>query len=377
MHSAAFPEARILVVDDEPANVSVLERLLAKAGYTDVVSLTDSSQVLPTCLRSELDMILLDLHMPAPDGFAVMASLRPWLESHSVPILVLTADVTDESKKRALSEGAKDFVTKPFDAVEVVLRIENLLETRFFQTQLRNHNLLLDRRVRERTVELNEARLEVIRRLAIAGEYRDDDTGQHALRVGRTSASLALAAGLRDDDAELIRHAAPLHDIGKIGVPDRILLKPGPLTQVEMELMKNHVHIGAMILSGSRSPLLQVAEQIASTHHEWWDGGGYPHGLRGHDIPLAGRVVAIADVFDALTHDRPYKPARSLEESLAEIQALSGTQLDPELVAAFHTLDHRALLSRLEDAAGAPGQSDLDTARLASVAADVELATRR
>ena len=344
MGASTLKNARILIVDDEPANVSLLEYMLAQEGYTKVTSTTDSSEVVALCTRSQFDLVLMDLHMPRPDGFEVMELLAPWMEVRWFPILVLTADVTPEAKNRALSCGAKDFVTKPFETTEVLLRIQNLLEVRFLQLELRKHNLALEQRVSERTHDLRDARLEMLERLALAAEYRDDVTGEHTKRVGRTSGLVARALGLSDDDVELLTLSAPLHDVGKIGIPDRVLLKPGTLTAEEFEIMKRHTEIGQLMLSGSRSPLLQMAEQIVATHHEWWDGKGYPAGLSGKEIPIAGRVVAIADVFDALTHDRPYKLAWSLERAVEEIRRSSGQQFDPEVVEAFESLDHKDLL---------------------------------
>jgi putative two-component system response regulator len=345
LDQARLEQSRILIADDEETNVLLLERMLEQAGYTEVTSTSDSSQVAPLCAEDPPDLLLLDLHMPEPDGFEVMKILKPLVEARWFPILVLTADITLEAKREALANGAKDFVTKPFDRAEVMLRIRNLLETRFLQLELEKQNLMLEQRVYERTDDLNEARLEVLERLAVAAEYRDDATGEHTRRVGRTSSLLAEVLGLPQDQSELIRLAAPLHDIGKIGIPDRILLKEGRLTPEEFELMTSHVNIGRFILSGSRSPLLQMAEEIALTHHERWDGRGYLSGLSGEEIPIAGRIVAIADVFDALTHERPYKRAWPVDEALAEITGLRGEQFDPLVVDAFEMMDHRALLS--------------------------------
>jgi putative two-component system response regulator len=338
-------EGRILIVDDEPANVALLERLLKQSGYANLVTTTNSSQVLELCARMPPDLILLDLHMPSPDGFEVLEQLEPWISGRWLPVLVLTADVTRDTKQRALANGAKDFLVKPLDAVEVLLRIRNLLETRFLQLEFRKQNLALEQRVYDQGVDLSDARLEMLVRLARAAEYRDDDTGEHTQRVGRTSGLVADALGLETQEVKLIRHAATLHDVGKIGIPDQILLKPGSLTAAEFEVMKGHVGVGAEILSGSRSPLLRVAEEVALTHHEWWDGSGYRAGLREDEIPLAGRIVAVADVFDALTHDRPYKAAAPLDEALEEIRGLSGRQFDPSVVAAFEQLDHQTLLA--------------------------------
>ncbi|MDQ7849897.1 MAG: response regulator [Armatimonadota bacterium] len=332
-------DAVILVVDDEETNVLLLRRLLEQAGYSGVVSTTDPRQVLPLHQALSPDLILLDLHMPYLDGFAVLERLRPHIPSGDyLPVVVLTADITAQAKRRALAAGAKDFLTKPFDATEVLLRVHNLLETRRLHRQLQEHNRLLEERVRERTRELEEARLEILERLALAAEYRDDATGQHTRRVGQTAALLARALGLPQDQVELIGRAAPLHDIGKIGVPDGILLKPGPLTVEEFEMMKAHTVIGARILSGSRFPLLQLAEEIALTHHERWDGLGYPRGLRGEQIPLAGRIVAVADAFDAMTSGRPYRSSLSQEEVWALLWAGAGTQWEERLVRAFATV---------------------------------------
>jgi putative two-component system response regulator len=336
--------ARILIVDDEPANVLFLERLLERAGYQNLVTTTESAQVVPLCTQSPPDLVLLDLHMPAPDGFEVMRQLDPWVSANALPVIVLTADTTRDVRQAALAGGAKDFLVKPLDAMEVLLRIRNQLETRFLQVELRRQTLALEQRVHDQHADLDDARLEMLQRLARAAEYRDDDTGEHTQRVGRTSALVARRLDLAEEDVELIGHAATLHDIGKMAVPDLILLKPGRLTAEEFELIKTHVRAGADMLSNSRSPLLRVAERIALTHHEWWDGSGYLAGMRGDEIPLAGRIVAIADVFDALTHDRPYKQAIPLDPALAEIRSLSGRQFDPQVVEAFEALPHADLL---------------------------------
>jgi putative two-component system response regulator len=348
MDSEALNKAHIMIVDDEPANVLLLERILGQAGYSNLTTTTNSSEFLGLCMGTNPDLVMLDLHMPAPDGFEVMRQLAPWSDSRLLPIMVLTADASRDTKQRALSEGAHDFLTKPLDAVEVLLRTRNLLRMRFLEIAWRKQTLSLEAGVRERTEDLHKARLEMLERLAVAGEYRDDSTGEHTRRVGRTSALVAGALGVDEEEVELIRQAATLHDIGKIGIPDWILLKPGKLTPEERELMKKHVPIGRAILSGSRSPLLQMSEQIAFTHHEWWDGTGYVSGMDGNEIPLAGRIVAIADVFDALTHQRPYKEPMPVDAAVAEIRRSSGEQFDPSVVEAFQSLDHAALLAPIK-----------------------------
>lgn len=340
-------EASILIVDDEEPNVRLLERILDGAGYSNVESTTDPRRVLPLYIEREPDLILLDLHMPHLDGFEVMRQLKPLIPDGTyLPILVLTADVTSDAKERSLSDGARDFLTKPFDVTEVLLRVGNLLETRFLHRQLQQQNRRLEDRVRERTEELEQAHIETFERLALAAEYRDDDTGQHTRRVGRTAAVVARALGLPSSEVELIERASGLHDVGKIGVSDAILLKPERLTPVEFEVVKTHTIVGAKILSGSRSPLLRMAEEIALTHHERWDGSGYA-GLAREGIPLTGRITTVADVFDALTHRRPYKDPWPVEKALAEIASQRGRQFDPDVVDAFLRVQEVAILVAL------------------------------
>jgi putative two-component system response regulator len=321
-------QAKILIVDDEKANIRFLEVILDRAGYTNVHSASDARQTLPLFRDIHPDIVLLDLTMPYLDGFAVMQLLQPLMLHDAVPILMLTADVSTASKHRALKEGAKDFLTKPLDEIEVLLRINNLLESRLY-------GVLLEEKVLERTQDLELAQLETLERLALAGEFRDDDTGLHTRRVGRTAGRIAQALGLASLQVDLILRAAPLHDVGKIGIVDAILLKPGKLTQQEFDIMQQHTVIGGRMLSGSSSPWLQLAEEIALTHHERWDGTGYPSRLECEDIPISGRIVAVADVFDALAHERPYKKAWPPAEALAEIQRHSGLQFDPTVVEAF------------------------------------------
>jgi putative two-component system response regulator len=335
MDSDSLSDARILIVDDENANVLLLQRILQRAGFKESKSTTDSRHVLPLFTEFKPDLVLLDLHMPHLDGYAVMDQLRSRIgPSEYLPILVLTADVTAATKQRALSAGARDFLTKPLDATEVVLRIRNLLETRSLHKTLQSQNVRLEEKVRDRTAALQNAQLEILTRLASAAEYRDDDTGEHAQRVGSLAGFLAGASGFSAEQCELIRLAAPLHDVGKIGIPDTILLKPGALSTDEFDVMKTHTTIGAGILSGSRSPLLQLAEEIALYHHEKWDGTGYA-GLRSDGIPVPARLVAVADVFDALTHERPYRKAWSMEDAITYVRDQSGRHFDPSIAEVF------------------------------------------
>jgi putative two-component system response regulator len=338
----AFRHARILIVDDEPVNVGVLRSVLERAGFHRLESTTDPSEAASTYVRFRPDLILLDLDMPEIDGLAVMDRLNEIVEASYLPILMLTGEISPEARREALARGAKDFIGKPFDHDEILLRIRTLLETRFLYLQIQSHNQMLEAKVRERTRELESAQIEIIERLARAAEFRDDNTGQHTERVGQMAALLARQAGLPDQQIALIRRAAPLHDVGKTGVPDTILLKLGRLTDEEFAVVKTHTAIGARILAGSRFPILRLAEEIALSHHERWDGHGYS-GIAGGAIPLAGRIVAIADVFDALTQKRPYKSAWPVDEALAEIERQRGRQFDPVLVDAFLQVIEREL----------------------------------
>lgn len=328
-------DSRLLIVDDEPTNVRLLERVLRADGYKAVTGTTDPREVLDLCLRESPDLLLLDLMMPYLDGYAIMEQLRSLEGSEYLPVLVLTADSAPEARERALSGGAKDFLTKPLDRPEILLRVRNLLETRYLHLQQQGQNQQLENRVRERTSALEHSQAEMLQRLAQAAEFRDDDTGQHTQRVGQMAARLAAGLGLEDERVAVIRRAAPLHDVGKIGVSDAILLKPGKLTPEEFAIMKTHAAIGASLLRDGSSDLVQVAETIARTHHERWDGAGYPNGLKGEDIPIEGRILSIVDVFDALTHERPYKKAWPIEDALVEIERNAGTQFDPRVTAAF------------------------------------------
>lgn len=327
--------ARIFVIDDEPANVLLLKKLLQRAGYTNVFATTDP-MALPELLRHGWpDLVLLDLNMPMMDGFEVMEYLQELNDAATyLPILVLTADANRDTRDRALGLGAMDFLTKPFDRTEVLLRIANLLHSRALHVELEAANRLLEDRVRQRTAALSRAHAETVDRLALAAEFRDDDTGQHIRRVGHIARQLACQLGLDEEAAELIGMAAPLHDLGKIGVPDQVLLKPGKLDETEYAVIKRHTNVGHRLLRDSDSPVLQMASVMALYHHDRWDGHGYGP-TAGEDIPLVARIVSVADVFDALTHERVYKLAWSVDDAVTEIRAGAGSQFDPAVVEAF------------------------------------------
>jgi putative two-component system response regulator len=337
MRSNPLSGARILAVDDEPALLQVMRRQLAVAGCTGFHAVTDAARAPQVFREVRPDLVVVDLHMGPVGGMEVIESLSPAIaeDGSYLPILMVSGDLTAQARRQALSRGARDFLSKPYDADELVLRIRNLLEMRFLHLEVRAQNRQLEEKVRDRTRELDRARLEVLERLARAGEYRDDDTGQHTRRVGELAARIARALGLPDERVEMLRLAAPLHDLGKIGIPDAVLLKPSRLTAGERACMQTHTTIGAGILSRGASPMVALAERIALSHHERWDGGGYPHGLAGNAILLEARIVAVADVFDALSHDRPYRRALSPATVIAEIEGGVGRHFDPDVARAF------------------------------------------
>jgi putative two-component system response regulator len=327
--------ARVLVIDDQPANVKIVEKMLRAEGYGEVSCFTDPREALVSYEQAPYDLVLLDLNMPHMDGFEVMKRLQEIDSQDYAPVLVLTAQVDRDTRIRALESGAKDFLTKPFDVVELINRIRNMLEVRMLHNTVLEQKAELERKVHERTQELDHTRLEIIRRLGRASEYRDNETGLHIVRMSKMSALLAKKAGLSERECELILNASPMHDVGKIGIPDSILLKPGKLDPSEWETMMKHAEIGAELLSGHHSELLEVARVIALSHHEKWDGSGYPQKLKGKDIPIMARIVAVADVFDALTSERPYKKAWSVEDAVKLISDGRGAHFDPDLANLF------------------------------------------
>jgi putative two-component system response regulator len=332
--------ARLLVIDDEQPNLDLLAKVLARAGYEHVTLTTDAGWALEHVQALAPDLLLLDLHMPGLDGFEVLRRLQTAVGPEDLlPRLVITADSTRDTRQAALALGAHDFLTKPIDVTETTLRVANLLRTRMLHVRLRDHNAGLERLVQARTGQLEASHRELTRRLALVGEYSDDDTAGHTARVGRVARQLATALGFSPSAAALVGEAAPLHDIGKVAIPDAVLLKRGPLSKEEFEVIKTHAVVGAHILSGGQSELLRLAEEIAYTHHERWEGSGYPRGLAGTDIPLAGRLVAVVDVYDALTSARPYKHAWPVDRAVAEMRSQRGRHFDPEVLDVFLALD--------------------------------------
>ncbi len=369
--AAAYPTARILIVDDGEQNVRLLERVLRRAGYDRIEGLTDPAAGLESFLEEPPDILLLDLHMPGLDGFTFIERVTvagSRAAEEFVPIVMLTGDADPQMKLRALSVGATDFLTKPFDRTEVLLRIANLLETRSLHRKVREHNAVLEEQVKERTKHLwaavrdvEEARdglrrsqEETVRRLSIAAEFRDEETSQHIHRMSQYCLLLARQVGFDEEKSHQIRVASQMHDIGKIGIPDEILLKPGKFTPEERSIMEGHAAIGHQILGDSESKLLQLAASIALHHHERIDGKGYPNRLAGTAIPVEGRIAAIADVFDALTTDRVYRKAFPVATALSMLREGRGTQFDADLLEVFFDLLPEVLTERerLQDREG-------------------------
>jgi putative two-component system response regulator len=331
----------ILVVDDEDMNLRLLEALLRPQGY-QVVLARDGQEALAQVAATPPDLILLDIMMPRMNGFEVAQRLKSQPDTMLIPIVVVTALQDVEDRVRAIETGADDFLTKPVDRLELRARVSSLLKVKAYNDHMRDYRAHLEAEVALRTEELKtayekitRASLETIHRLSRAAEYKDEDTGSHILRMSNMAAVVARRLELGETTVQRILYASPMHDIGKIGIPDHILLKPGRLTPQEWEIMRRHTTIGGRILEGSTEGFIKLAEVIALTHHEKWDGSGYPRGLKGNRIPLVGRIVAISDVFDALLSRRPYKEPFSLEKSLEIIREGRDSHFDPQVVDVF------------------------------------------
>lgn len=328
-------KAVVLIVDDTPNNIEVLSGVL-KADYK-IRAANNGERALKIASSSpKPDMILLDIMMPEMDGYEVCRRLKADPITADIPVIFVTAKTQTEDERVGLELGAVDYITKPFSAPIVKLRVRT-------QLALYDQQRELSRQVKERTAELEETRLEVIRRLGRAAEYKDNETGMHVIRMSHYARLIAEAMGGNEEWVDLVFNAAPMHDIGKIGIPDAILLKPGKLDADEWKEMQRHAEYGGEIIGDHPSPLMQMSKTIAITHHEKWNGSGYPEGLAGEDIPVEARIVAIADVFDALTSERPYKKAWSVEDAMTLLEKDAGSHFDPNLVPLFKQVLSEAL----------------------------------
>lgn len=342
----------ILIADDEEINLRLLSELCRQLGYRCLTAV-NGRQLVAEARREQPDLIVTDVVMPELDGFAALDALKNDPATSVIPAIIVTAKDSRSDRLTGIAKGASDFLTKPFDIQELSLRIDNCLKIKHYQDLLRGNAATLERQVAERTVELRQAIVDVdaayrkvqagyedtVYRLTLAAEYKDGSTGEHIRRISRAAQHLAQAAGCDAEFCNTIRLAAPMHDIGKVGIPDAILMKPGPLTADEWGLMKRHTLIGSEILKGSDSPILLMAEEIARCHHERWDGGGYPAGLAGDDIPKAARIVALVDAYDAIRSQRVYKRGVDHEAALGLLtrgdDRASLGHFDPRLLDAF------------------------------------------
>lgn len=338
---------RVLIVDDEESLRTVLTEMILSLGHEPEIA-QDGFEAL-ALLQMNVDLVLLDVMMPGMDGFEVARRIREDPLHSDTPIIMVTGLSTRTDRLNAVAAGANDFISKPFDITELKVRTESLLKMKEAQDQIKQHKSELEQTVNQRTEalrtalsnlgsaqrKLQDAYLDIIRRLAVAAEYKDKHTSTHIFRMSRFSAMLARKVELPPGEVELVLHASPMHDVGKIGVADDILLKPGKLSDDEWKIMRQHPTIGSHIMSDSASSLLQTGEVIAASHHERWDGSGYPNNLAEEDIPLLGRICAIADVFDALTSERPYKEAFPNEKAFEIIDKGKGDHFDPKLADIF------------------------------------------
>lgn len=320
-------QATILVVDDTPSNISVLMEIL-RADYRVLAATSGAVALKIACGDPPPDLILLDVMMPEMSGHEVCQRLKAASSTRMIPIIFVTAMNQTEDETQGFALGAVDYITKPVSPPIVKARVRTHLA-------LYDQNRELERLVRERTAELRHTRLEIIKRLGRAGEFRDNETGMHVIRVAHYCQQLGKAARMNEEDLDLLFHAAPMHDIGKIGIRDNVLLKPGKLDDNETRIMRQHVPFGAEIIGEHSDGLLSMARTIALTHHEKWDGTGYHRGLQGEEIPLVGRITSIADVFDALTSARPYKKAWPIDDAVTYLKREAGRSFDPELIQKF------------------------------------------
>ncbi len=326
---------KIMIVDDNRTYLTVLRGVVNNIGGHHISVFSNPIDALEAAGSIEFDLVLVDYLMPEMDGVSFIRALRQLPNHRDQPIVMVTTTEQRETRIAALDAGATDFLRKPIEPVELRVRVQNLLGLREAQTAMRDKAAWLAKEVRQATQDLVDSQRDMARRLSRAIDCRDGHTGDHVARMAALCRIIAEGLGLDAEQCETIHAAAPMHDVGKIGIPDFILQKPGRLTNEEMAVMRTHVTIGEAILADGRSALMRCAERIASTHHERWDGKGYPRGLAGHDIPIEGRIAAVADVFEALCANRIYRPGRPPEDARQFILAGSGRHFDPACVAAF------------------------------------------
>jgi len=328
-------KAKILVVDDLVENTTMIEAIFRKNGYTNIFIQNDSRRVIDMTIETEYDLVILDINMPFKSGMEILKELKKIYIDAYAPVFILTANLSREIRIAALQNGAQDFLEKPFDPVEFIHRASNIIYTRLLFNSHRMSNEYMELKIRERTRNLEEARKDIILRLGRMAEYRDNETGDHVMRVSKISGILARGYGMDFRKVEMIELVAPMHDVGKVGIPDHILLKPDKLTDEEFKLMQTHTLIGEDILANHPSEVIQVASKVARSHHEKWDGSGYPDNLKADDIPVECRIISVADVFDALTSARPYKEPWPIQKAHDKILELSGTHFEPAIVDIF------------------------------------------
>jgi putative two-component system response regulator len=362
-NNEALKSCKIMIIDDEPLVIRVVKRFLAGDGFTNFVTVEDSRKAMEVIEAESPDVVLLDIMMPHITGLDLLKQRQKDQSKTLIPFIILSATSEAQVKREALALGATDFLAKPVDASDLTVRVRNSLTVKRHQDHLANYAIELEQQVRQRTIQLERSREQIIHCLARAAEYRDNETGEHVIRVGKYCAVVADELGFGENYCRQIELAAQLHDVGKIGIPDSVLLNPGKLNQAEFEVMKKHcslgcqimeplaehegnrirehANVGSFIMEGVDSPMLELAAIIARTHHEKWDGTGYPNGLAGDQIPIEGRICCCADVFDALSSERPYKPKFGLQKCLEIMISERGTRFDPIVLDAF--------LKRLKD----------------------------
>ena len=326
---------KVLIIDDSDINLTLIKALVLKLGDCEPILFERPLEALEWCRDNVPDLVIVDYMMPDMDGLRFIAAFRALHGRTEIPVLMITANDQKDIRYEALLGGANDFLTKPIDRIEFSARSRNMLALRTGQKFLADRAAYLAEKVEERTREIREREREMIFRISRAAEFRDPETGAHIQRMAHYSEIIARGLDLDDASCRLLLKAAPMHDVGKIGIPDYILLKPGRLTPQEFEVMKRHAELGYELLKDSGSEILQAGAEIALSHHEKYDGSGYPKGLKGHAIPLFGRIVAVADVFDALTSERPYKKAWSLDDALRFLENGRGAHFDPLCVEAL------------------------------------------